>query len=606
MNADELHRAGEWLDRYRRTPEALAYYEEALRRDPKDTRINVEMAFLALKQGKWEEALGRFNKALAGDDDNPRIFYGKGLAYAGLRKYGEAYDEFYRATYSADRFAAAYVQLAQLDIMRGQWREALEKLAEAETHNGKSAEIQALEAAAHRRLGERAKALAAAERALALDPMHFMGGYEKMLASKDGWAAVWQGYMRDAVQNYLELAAAYAAAGLYADADAVLARYAEGKDERTLNPMVSYFRGYFLELADKSAEARQWYARARKGQAAYTNPHRLEEKAALEAAIRAEPGDANARLFLGNLLYARGQRDPGLALWEKAAELDPRLTLAWRNVGYGRKHLKKDARGASAAYEKALALDPRDARVLLELDQVAEEMKAAPQERLARLEKHMGAVEQRDDLIARLIDLRIAQGSREGLEYAHRTLKSRHFRSWEGRYGIHNAWVDANRRLGDLAFARKDFETALSHYGQAAEYPKNLEVAPRTPDFLAHINWDLARTYLAMGRQEEARERLKRILAEKYRRPHVGLYYQALAERAAGNQQQYAALLGKLEAAARARKDAAGHYLLALVLEEKGDRAAAQAERERALGMDAAAARLALREAQLDIARAHQ
>lgn len=593
MNADQLYRAGEWLDRFRRTPEALAYYEEALRRDPKDTRVNVEMGFLALKQGRWEEALARFDTALAGDDDNGRIYYGKGLAYEGLRKYGDAYAEFYRATYAHDYFAAAYLHLARLDMRAGRWREALEKLAEAETHNSKSAEIPALRAAAYRQLGEPAKALAAAGRALELDPMHFMGGHEKMLAAKSdaAWAAEWKGYMRDAAQNYLELAAAYAAAGLYGDADGVLARVTED------NPMVSYTRGYYLALAGKKQEALEWYARARRSPVAYANPHRQEEQAALEAAIEAAPDDARARHFLGNLLYARGRREEGLAQWEKAA--------AWRNVGYGRRFLKKDLRGSLAAYEKALALDAGDPRVLLELDQVAEEMKQAASQRLARLEKHVGTVEKRDDLVARLIDLRLARGGAEDLAFAYTTLKNRHFRSWEGRYGIHYAWVEANRRLGDAALARKEFDAALRYYRAAAEYPSNLEVAPRTPDFLAHINWDLTRTYEAMGRKAEMREHLRRILAEEYGKPHLGLYYQALAERASGNRERYKALLEKLESAARGRADAAGHYLLSLVLEEKGD-ATARTERERALEMDGRAARLALREAQLDIARAHQ
>ena len=47
MTPDELFHCGEWLDRFRRTPEAMRCYQEALRRDPADSRVNVEMGFLA-------------------------------------------------------------------------------------------------------------------------------------------------------------------------------------------------------------------------------------------------------------------------------------------------------------------------------------------------------------------------------------------------------------------------------------------------------------------------------------------------------------------------------------------------------------------------------
>jgi tetratricopeptide (TPR) repeat protein len=618
MSADELYRAGEWLDRFRRTPEALAYYQESLRRDPKDSRVNVEMGFLTLKQGKWQEALRFLNTALSGDSDNARIYYGKGLAYEGLRNYDEAYDSFYRATYSYDQFAAAYLRLGRIDLLRGDYREAIAKFSEAETHNGKSAEIQALKAAAYRHLDDSKGALAAADRALQLDPMHFMGGYEKSLSSKSDvqWLATWKSYMRDAVQNYLELAASYAGAGMYREADDVLALFSTGTDESKLNPMVSYFRGYYKELAGKPSEAAKFYATARTGPTVYTNPHRLEEKAALEAAIRVYPEDANAHLFLGNLLYGMGQREQGMAMWARSAELNPASPLAWRNVGYARGHLKQDLRASYDAYEKAFAADQHDARILLELDDNAEKLKMSSDERLTRLLKHIDVVKQRDDLLVKLVDLRLERGGIEDLRFAYTTLKERHFRSWEGKYGVHAAWVDVNRRLGDIALERKDLQPALSYYRQAAEYPKNLEVAPRTPDFQAHIRWDLARAYTAMGNQEAARQSLQKILEEKYSKPHLGLYYQALAQKTLGDQQNYRATLQKLEAAARerasgqdehrGRSEMIGHYLLSLVLEEKGEKTEAAEHRKKALLIDPLAARVALLEAQLDTARAHQ
>ena len=63
MTPDELFHCGEWLDRFRRTPEAMRCYEEALRRDPADSRVNLEMGFLALKQARFADALALLDKA---------------------------------------------------------------------------------------------------------------------------------------------------------------------------------------------------------------------------------------------------------------------------------------------------------------------------------------------------------------------------------------------------------------------------------------------------------------------------------------------------------------------------------------------------------------
>ncbi len=622
MNQDELARSGEWLDKFRRTRAALPYYQEALKKDADDSRVNTEMGFLALKDGKWNDALVYFDKALQRDDDNSRIYFGKGMAYAGLQDFQNAYDYFYRATYAYDYFSPAYYNLARLDLRRGDYRGAIEKLDEAASQNGKFADIPAFQAAAYRSLGEYEHALEAAERAMQLDPLHFMGGYEKILAFKnrnaslDSWNAIWLSIMRDAVQNYLELAVAYANAGLYVDADAVLALYADGKNDANINPMINYYRGYFKELIGDPTAASSFYGKARKGPVDLTNPHRLEGKAALEAAIRTNPNDANAHLFLGNLLYAGGQREEGFANWRKAAELNDRLVHAWRNVAYAERHLKNDKQASYQTYKKAQSLNPDDARILLEMDQRAEDIDVPAAERLAILERYPTVVNSRDDLLSRWIDLSLASDNPEYLQSVYDKLGTHHFHSWEGQYGIHYAWVEVNQKLGDLAFLKDDYAFALHYYEEACKYPKNLEVAARTPDLRAHVYWNLAKVYLARNEKEQAADYLRQIVAERYNRPHLGTLYRALAYRALSNQTEYENLLKQLEENAKQRtsgeyryrgdSQTIGHYLLSLIYTERGDQVAAAEELKKALERDPRVMRIAIREAQLDFARAHQ
>jgi len=248
--------------------------------------------------------------------------------------------------------------------------------------------------------------------------------------------------------------------------------------------------------------------------------------------------------------------------------------------------------------------------VLLELDQVAQWKGVDTATRLALLEQSRAAVEANDELCLRLIDLQIQAGDPARLAQALARLREHHFHVWEGRYEIHDAWVDANQRLGDLAFEGRRYPEALAYYKAAGEYPKNLEVAPRTPDFQAHVNWNIARTALAAGDRREGTARLKQVLAERYGKPHLGSYYQALAYKALGDTAQSEAALAAVEKHARelaaGPREAVGRWLLALVLEERGDAAAAASERAAALKREPKAARMALLEAQLAYASAHQ
>ncbi len=622
MNQDQLYRSGEWLDKFRRTKQGLTYYQEALKKDPGDTRVNIEMGYLALKQGKWNEALQYLNRARERDNDNSRIYFGNGLAYVGLQDFAKAYDMFYRATYTYRFFSAAYYNLAKIDLRRGEFKAAIEKLDEAISQNGKFADLYALKAAAFRHQGKRSEALHAADHAMELDPLNFMAACEKMLVSlsinepERSGQRDWERLMRDEVQNYLTLATAYANAGLYQTADSILAMFSNTKADSELNPMVNYFRGYFQELLGNSDQAADFYVRAQKGLVDYTNPHRLEGKAALEAAIRYHEQDANAHLFLGNLLYASGQLQDGFAHWLKAAQYNDRHAHAWRNIGYGERFLNHDLNAALQAYEKTLEINPQDARALLEYETICETLQKPVSERLQNLENQIDVVNTRDDLISRLIDLRLLTGDKDRLSKAYQTLRNHHFHSWEGKYGVHHAWVEVNQKLGDLAFDAKDFQTALKHYEEACLYPENLEVAARTPDFRAHVNWNLAKTYLAMNEKTKAEQFLKQIISEKYTRLHLGSFYQALAYKALDNSEKYNSIINQLEKQAqkltsgefeyRGNRKAIGHYLYSLILEERNNTQEAAAQLQKALEQNPRIQRSAIHEAQLDIARAHQ
>src|SRR4029079_8029814 len=87
---------------------------------------------------------------------------------------------------------------------------------------------------------------------------------------------------------------------------------------------------------------------------------------------------------------------------------------------------------ALQSFETAFELNPADARVLFELDQLHKKLKRPPAQRLALLVQHASLVEQRDDLTIELISLLNQLGRPED---AFDLIAGRTFHPWEGGEG---------------------------------------------------------------------------------------------------------------------------------------------------------------------------
>lgn len=75
----------------------------------------------------WQAALGEFSRIIAiasGEPQHSTAAYDLGIAYARLRRYGEAAGAFRQAIAGDAEFLAAYANLIAVDIQRGDLREA--------------------------------------------------------------------------------------------------------------------------------------------------------------------------------------------------------------------------------------------------------------------------------------------------------------------------------------------------------------------------------------------------------------------------------------------------------------------------------------------------
>ena len=104
---EELYLAGQRIEQFHHPElEPEPYWEEALRRDPADARVNTALGLRKLKQARFTEAEQHFRKALerlttnytSPKDGEPYYYLGTALKAQGKSK--EAADALYRATWS--------------------------------------------------------------------------------------------------------------------------------------------------------------------------------------------------------------------------------------------------------------------------------------------------------------------------------------------------------------------------------------------------------------------------------------------------------------------------------------------------------------------------
>ena len=208
------------------------------------------------------------------------------------------------------------------------------------------------------------------------------------------------------------MASEYMDAGLWQDGtDVLLAAVAEAQDQAKIQPMVYYYLGYFAEKLNQPQKAAEYFARAEKMPSEYAFPFEAEEIDVLRAAMKANPRDARAPYYLGNLLFD-WQPAEAAKMWQTAEALDPAMAIVHRNMAIAWWHRTsgRSLDKAIAELELAVSSTPKYAKHFAELDELYEAAGVAPEKRLALLEKNQDVVGRRDDSLAHEIGLMVSLG----------------------------------------------------------------------------------------------------------------------------------------------------------------------------------------------------
>lgn len=463
---DELFLTGLHLEQYRHaTRPPVPYWQEALRRDPGDSRCNTALGVWHLKRGEFPKAEARLRRAIARltlRNPNPadgEAHYHLGLCLRFLGRDEEASEVLGKAAWNGAWTSAACHALAELDCVRRDWTAALEHVDQALRINGGNLRARNLKALILRALDRKAEAQGELEGILREDPL-------------DAWARVQCGNIpAHNAQLCLDIALDFARAGFYREAIHLL-QSCQPNPTSGAAPLVGYYQGWLWTKQGDRERARECFRAGASASPDYCFPSRLEEIAILECAIAANPKDAGAPYYLGNLFYDRRRHEEAIALWEKSAKLRPGFSIVLRNLGIGYYNIRRQPKKARTAYEKAFRANPHDARLLYERDQLWRRLGVPPKNRLRELEMHSGLVALRDDLTVALCALYNQTGQPEK---ALALISQRAFQPWEGGEGqTLGQYERAHLALGRRALAAGDADAAERHFRQALDVPENL------------------------------------------------------------------------------------------------------------------------------------
>ena len=507
---EELYLTGNRIEQfYNPTINPMDYYKEALLRDPSDIRTNIAVGNTYLKNGDYIKARSYFSKAIkriTKDYTRPstcEALYLQGLTLKALGLYDEAIDTLYRATWDYAYHSAAYLELARISSINGNFARALDEINESLTTNSRNNSAIGLKASILRKMKNYKEASATLAPVTETDPLDFRLDNEKYLIAKesgntqvsDRELTSLTTKMRDFDQNYLELAVGYINDGLDEEARDVLLRF-NGKD-----PIVTYYLGYLSDKKGNKAEAEKYFKSGSGQSVDYCFPFRLETIRVLETALKYNSSDSKAYYYLGNILYDK-QPEKALGYWENAVKYDPGMAIAHRNLGWGYYQCQGDRDKAIAEYEKAVELKKDEPIYYEELEDLYAMSNAPIEKRLKLFEGKSEIVSKRDNAFASQIAVLTLGGKADkAVEY----LAGKQFNYREGNSRVRDIIIDAYLTLGLKDLEEKNYQKALENF-ILGQVPEEEASGNRSNNRNIQVNYFIGITHEAMGSKSEAKK----------------------------------------------------------------------------------------------------
>ena len=477
---EELYLAGQHLEQYRHATFLPSdYYMEGLKRDPSDIRLNNAMGLLLLRNGMAEKSVPYFKAAIEKQtrrNPNPysgEAYFNLGLAMEALGKYDEAYEAFFKATWSYETQANAFFHLACISVIRDRdCEKALAFADESLIRQYHSMRTRALRAGLLIRLGRDEEYRKFMDESMAIDRMFLPLSFRE---KEDIFAGT--GSER---KSALDLARELISYGFFDEAADVLAKC------KDTDPLILYYRAYALLRDGRKNEALDCAEAAEKADKDLCFPGNVFDEYVLtemiglliENGIKAP----QARYLRGLIRYDRKRYAEAVKDWEDALGEDDTIALADRNLSIALFNhaaeldlTREEAVTRAVKYiSEAVRLDPDNSRMLLEQDQLLRKTGACAEERLMKLEGRPDLVRDRYALMLAYVGI---LNDLKRHEEALTLIMGYTFHVWEGEGKVADQYKEALFGLAEREMEKGTEESlckTVALIERTLAYPDNL------------------------------------------------------------------------------------------------------------------------------------
>jgi tetratricopeptide (TPR) repeat protein len=504
LSAEEFYARARKSDLGTDRKKARECYEKVLERDPKHLLSLRALAVMDMESGLYGPAAEKLKKALESDDGDVLCWYYLGTCCYKQRDYEGAYRAAKHATTSKGAKSLGYnlasraaLHFGDKSPIVGCWaayrkhpEDALNRdhlillLNEAKMLEQSDVSLNDEIIANPSRIVPRA--------VLALENEASLAKFVKEVRSSSG----------DADFEILEASLTFADLGLYDDARKIVqAVCVDGvpKENRSFMPLY-YLAWYSAQCKDDEA-AHRWLEEAAATSKPFVFASRVEELGILEYAIKENPKDAQAHLQLGCLLANLGRVEEAVPQWAKAAELDQKASIAWRNLGLAAA-VKDDPSKAEDYYRKAIAARPNDQTLYRDLAAILISVDRRP-DAVVMLEQMPFEGVRRAEITMILAESYLREG-----RYADciKLLESTpYFVNWEGADVTWRIFNRAHIERGRQRMEKGELQAALADFEAALTYPANLNVGRSDKPEEAEAQYYRGKALAALGKPDDAR-----------------------------------------------------------------------------------------------------
>ena len=466
-STDEAFFIGQHLEQYHHATRHYAdYYQRGLEIDPLDYRCNVALSQFEFNRAQLTSALNYAEQSLKRAHMlNRNSADGQGSLLKAhclelLGRYDEAYDEYFRATWSYNGRTQGFIGLATIACQRQQYRQAYDLITQGLQTQSNNARALALQIYATAHIPEQESLVPnLIKQAQELYPLNPVFAYLKV------WLAPQLKHVAELALHPQDQETHGSKFYFTDDANQLLDDVAQANNQleqvltqREINyiNIVEFLHqlqrddlalAFMAQYEPYGAIANLMYAALLKGAGAeqFKVEHYLAKAQDEFAHFVRFPNLVCERLLLGTLNesafalhlcacfdYSHRLYESAAKLWQQALELEPNYSEALRGLGIYTFNKLHDRKAARDYYDRALQSSPSDERMLFEHDLLLKLSGASAAERLSILEAHHTESCVRDDLKCELVTLYNQLGQ---YHKAHELLTKLNFHVWEGGEG---------------------------------------------------------------------------------------------------------------------------------------------------------------------------